>query len=276
MFEAHPATVNANLRVEPSSIYWAVSPKRHAMTRFPLRATLAAALAAAALPAFAQDGAGGSAWSFGGEVTAASDYVWRGVSQTMEDPALQLEATVEHASGFYLGGSASNVDFGDSDDGIDHEVSAYIGWAGDLGAGADLDVFVSRVAYPGHNGADYDIDYTEIEATLGFAEYYNVGVAYSPDIFNMGGKGWYYSAGAAFPLGDSGFTLGAHAGHYDLDDAVGDSYSDWLVSLDRDFGPINARLQYSDTAGFNDAVAEAVGDATLADGRTALLLTWAF
>lgn len=246
------------------------------MKKSSLCAVLAAMLAATALPALAQDDAGGPAWTFGGEVTAASDYVWRGVSQTMEDPALQLEAYVEHASGFYVGGFASNVDFGDSEDGIDHEVNAYIGWAGELGAGTELDVFVSRVAYPGHNGADYDIDYTEIEATLGFAEHYHAGVAYSPDIFNLGGKGWYYYGGAAFPLGDSGFTLGAQAGHYDLDDAAGDSYSDWLVSLDRDFGPINAKLQYTDTSGYSELVAESVGDASLADGRASLLLTWAF
>ena len=247
------------------------------MRKFPLCAALAAALACT-LPAQAQEteGATEGAWSFGGEVVVASDYVWRGVSQTMEDPALQLEGYVEHESGFYAGAFASNVDFGDSDDGIDHEVNAYIGWAGELGGGADLDVFLSRVAYPGHNGADYDIDYTEIEATLGFAENYRVGVAYSPDIFNLGGKGWYYYAGAAFPLGDSGITLGAQAGHYDLDDAAGDSYSDWLVSLDRDFGPINARLQYTDTASYSELLSDTVGDASLADGRTALLLTWAF
>lgn len=246
------------------------------MKKFPLCAALAATLAATALPAFAQDGGADPAWAVSGEVTAASDYVWRGVSQTMEDPALQVELVLEHQSGFYAGGFASNVDFGDSEDGIDYEVNGFIGWAGELGAGTELDVFVSRVAYPGHNGADYDIDYTEIEANLAFAEYWNVGVAYSPDIFNLGGKGWYYTAGAAFPLGDSGFTLGAQAGHYDLDDAAGDSYSDWLVSLDRDFGPVNAKLQYTDTSGYGELLSESVGDARLADGRVALLVSWAF
>ena len=241
-----------------------------------LRAALAAILATAALPALAQDAGDDAAWSFGGEVVAASDYVWRGVSQTMEDPALQLEGYVEHQSGFYAGAFVSSVDFGDPDDGIDYERELYVGWAGEIGAGTELDVFVSQVAYPGHNGADYDIDYTEVQAVLGFAEYYSVGVAYSPDIFNLGGKGWYYTAGAAFPLGDTGLSLGLQAGHYDLDDAAGDSYSDWLVSLDRDFGPINTKLQYTDTSGYSELVAESVGDASLADGRLALLLTWAF
>ncbi|MGY1457530.1 TorF family putative porin [Luteimonas sp. A534] len=243
------------------------------MPKLPLCVALAA-LVSTALPAHAQEAE--AAWSFSGEVVAASDYVWRGVSQTQEDPALQIEAMVEHQSGFYVGAFASNVDFGDGEDGIDHEVNAYIGWAGELGGGTELDVFLSRVAYPGHNGSDYDIDYTEIEATLGIAEHYHVGVAYSPDIFNLDAKGWYYYAGAAFPLGDSGFTLGAQAGHYDLDDAAGDSYSDWLVSLDRDFGPINAKLQYSDTSSYGEILSDSVGDAGLADGRAALLLTWAF
>ena len=245
------------------------------MRKFQLCAALLAAALPCTLPAHAQE-AGDGAWSVGGEVVVASDYVWRGVSQTMEDPALQLEGYVEHESGFYVGAFASNVDFGDPEDGIDHEVSAYVGWAGALGDSAELDVFLSRVAYPGHNGPDYDIDYTEIEAVLGFAEHYHAGVAYSPDIFNLGGKGWYWYAGAAWPLGDSGVTLGVQAGHYDLDDAAGDSYSDWLLSLDRDFGPINAKLQYTDTSGYGDLLSESVGDASLADGRAALLLTWAF
>ena len=243
------------------------------MRSFPLWTALAAALAFT-LPAHAQES--GSAWSVGGEITAASDYVWRGVSQTQEDPALQLEAYVEHESGFYVGAFASNVDFGDPADGIDYELNPYVGWAGELGEGVELDVFLQRVAYPGHNGADYDIDYTELEASLGFARYYNVGFAYSPDIFNLGAKGWYYTAGAEWPLGETGLTLAVQAGHYDLDEAAGDSYNDWRVGLGRDFGPINAQLQYTDTSSYGEVLAESVGDAALADGRTTLLLTWAF
>lgn len=247
------------------------------MDRLIPRAALAASLLCfAALPALAQNASADPAWEFGGELAAASDYVWRGVSQTMEDPALQLDVYAAHASGFYVGGFASNVDFGDPGDGIDYELNGYLGWAGALGEHTGLDVFVSRVAYPGHNGADYDIDYTEIEATLTFVEQYHVGVAYSPDIFNLGAKGWYWYAGADFPLGDTGFTLGLQAGHYDLDAAAGDSYSDWLVSLDRDFGPVNARLQYTDTSSYSELVAESVGDARLADGRVAVVLTWGF
>ena len=104
-------------------------------TLFPL---LAVSLAFAPAQALAQSGAE-PAWSVGGSVTGASDYVWRGVSQTSEDPALLLDLYAEHESGWYVGASAANVDFDDPDDGMDWELEPYVGWSGDLGAGAGLD-----------------------------------------------------------------------------------------------------------------------------------------
>lgn len=56
-------------------------------------------------------------------VGAASDYVFRGVSQTDEGP--QLFGGVDYAKDiFYVGAWASNVDFGDS---TDAEVDVYVG-----------------------------------------------------------------------------------------------------------------------------------------------------
>lgn len=64
----------------------------HARLRAP-QLLLAAALAAAAPWACAQESGQGEGdserdWNLRGGVTAMSDYVWRGVSQTQEDPAL--------------------------------------------------------------------------------------------------------------------------------------------------------------------------------------------
>ena len=44
-------------------------------------------------------------------VTAASDYFFRGVSQTVNKPALQAELAVEHPSGLFGGVFASTVGF---------------------------------------------------------------------------------------------------------------------------------------------------------------------
>ncbi len=252
------------------------------MRKFP-HALLSLSLVSPFALALAQDPAesdagGEAAWAVHGGITVRSDYVWRGVSQTQGNPALQGEVYFENASGFHAGVWASNVDFtarGDEDDGIDVEVDPYIGWSGELGEGVELDVFVSKAIYPGAN-AGFDYDYTEVEATLSFAEHYHVGLAYSPDIFNLGGRGIYYNAGFEWPLGESGFALQAQLGHYDLEDAAGDSYNDYLVGIHRTFGPIQAALQYTDTSSYSDALSEALDDAVQADGRIALVLLWAF
>ena len=217
-------------------------------------------------------------WDVAGSVVATSDYVWRGVSQTQGNPALQLDVSVTHASGFYAGAWASNVDFtaaGEDDDGIDIELDPYIGWSGALGENAELDVSLTYVSYPGHLDG-YDYAYTELEGVLTFADHFHVGLAYSPDIFNLGGHGIYGNAGVELPLGESGFDLKAQVGHYDLNDAVGDSYNDFQVGLGRNFGPLRADLLYTDTSSYGEALSEGLDDASQADGRVSLQLTWEF
>jgi uncharacterized protein (TIGR02001 family) len=242
---------------------------------------MAAALAMAPSWAAAQDAAEtGEArpWSVRGGVSVLSDYVWRGVSQTQEDPALQAEINLEHRSGFYVGLWGSSIDFtaaDEEDDGIDYELDGYIGWAGELRPGLELDVVLTRAAYPGARSG-FDYDYTELEGTLSFAEYYHVGLAYSPDIFGLGGKGYYWNAGGEWPLGESGFGLKAQVGYYDLEDAAGDSYNDYLLALTKDFGPVHAELQYTDTSSYGPELAEALDDAKLADGRLAVTVGWKF
>ena len=245
------------------------------------------ALALASLlstPALAQDAPAGDAgedaptWEVGGSLAATSDYVWRGVSQTQGNPALQAEVTATHASGFYVGAWASNVDFtaaGDDDDGIDLEFDPYIGWSGAVGGNAELDVFLTRVSYPGHRDG-FDYAYTELEGKLTFAEKFYVGAAYSPDIFNLGGHGLYMNAGVSLPLGETGFDVTAQVGHYNLNDAAGDSYNDYLLGIGRNFGPLRADLQYTDTSSYGEALSDALDDASQADGRVALMLTWEF
>lgn len=235
---------------------------------------LALLLCAPALPALAQDEESSGPFTVSGGAWVLSDYVWRGVSQTQEDPAFQAEISVAHESGFYIGAWATTVDFtpaGAEDDGIDYELDAYIGWAGDLSDSVNLDLNFTRLTYPGHNPG-YNYEFSEFSAALGFAEHYTATVVYSDDAINLGGEGIYYNLAGEWELGDSGFTFGAAAGHYDLDDALGDSYQDYLLSLSRSFGPVTAALMYTDTSGYSEALAEGLGDASLAGSRVALSL----
>src|SRR5678815_1493192 len=77
-----------------------------------------------------------------GTVTVVSDYDFRGITQTAQDPALQGSIDWTGESGFYLGAWGSNVDFGDDVD-VDVEVDLYGGFRG----GEDITWDVGIVYY---------------------------------------------------------------------------------------------------------------------------------
>jgi uncharacterized protein (TIGR02001 family) len=142
-------------------------------------------------------------------VAASTDYVFRGVSQTEEDPA--ISAGVDLTSGaLYAGAWASNVSFVGDDD-TSAEVDLYGGYRAEVGGWA---VDVGGVAYLYTNqpdGADYD--YVEAKlaisravgpATIGGA------VFYSPDFFGAAeDEATYVEANAAFSPADRWTLSGA-------------------------------------------------------------------
>lgn len=172
-----------------------------------LRMSLAAAallIAAAPHAALAQDRPE-IAWN----VAAASDYVFRGVSQTEEEPALSGGVDLT-AGSFYAGGWASNVSFPGDDD-TNAEFDLYGGFRPEVG-GWNLDLGVVGYFYAGQpDGADYD--YVELKAaasravgpaTVGAAVYW------SPDFFGAAeDEATYVEANAAFAPGDRWTVSGA-------------------------------------------------------------------
>ena len=113
-------------------------------------------------------------------VAVTSDYVFRGVSQTQENPALSAGVDLSR-KGFYAGGWASNVDFGDE---TEAEVDLYAGYRPEV-AGYALDFGVIGYLYPSQSGgADYD--YVELKAAASRAvgpAILGAAVYYSPDFF---------------------------------------------------------------------------------------------
>lgn len=170
------------------------------MTKLALPALIAAAgvLALSAGAASAQDAAQ-KPFTLSYNVGVASDYVFRGVSQTQEDP--QVFGGVDLAAGkFYAGTWASNVDFGDK---TDAEIDLYAGYKPTLGA-ASLDF---GVIYYGYAGAPKGADYGNVEfkaagsipagkGALGAA------VFYSPDSFGAADEAVYYELNGSYPVID--------------------------------------------------------------------------
>src|SRR5690349_16569922 len=82
-----------------------------------------------------------SNWSW--NLALTSDYVFRGVSQNMRDPALQAGLDYGFGdSGWYVGTWGSNVDFGTG--GPDIEIDTYVGWSADMSDSLNLDIMLTR------------------------------------------------------------------------------------------------------------------------------------
>jgi uncharacterized protein (TIGR02001 family) len=176
-----------------------------------------------------------------GTVTAVSDYDFRGITQTAQDPALQASLDWASENGFYIGAWGSNIDFGDSFD-ADIELNLYSGFTG--GEDVTWDVGIVYRAYPGETDGNWAELYGSV--AYGFLK----GKIWYTDEFSGFGNGWalYYDASAAWEL-PANFGVNAHIGYSDgdgIDDAFGDSYMDWSVGVTYPLGNFTLGLTWVD------------------------------
>jgi len=118
-------------------------------------------------------------WS--GTVTLASDYLFNGVSQTGEDPALQ--GSIDWAGdNWYAGAWGSNVDFGDD---TNLEADVYVGYYTAINDVLNLDVGVAQYTY---HGAGYSSDgnYAEAYAKWNIMGSTDLNFWYAWDYFGTG------------------------------------------------------------------------------------------
>jgi uncharacterized protein (TIGR02001 family) len=194
-----------------------------ALKRALLAAVGALALGGAAQAQEAQAGPVKLSFNVGG----ATDYVFRGISQTDENP--QISGGVDATLGAigYAGIWASNVDF---NNGTGAEVDLYGGVKPTLGA-ATLDIGVIYYGYTNQPSGPHE-DYWEGKlaasipagkATLGAAVYY------SPEFFGETGQATYLEANGAAPIGDSRFTVSGALGRQWVDAGV--DYTVWNLGV---------------------------------------------
>lgn len=203
------------------------------------RLLTAALLAALSAPAFAQEAEEEESGPFSFNVGVVSDYVFRGVSQTNEGPALQGGIDYAHDSGFHAGVWASNVDFVDND-GANYEVDLAVGWAHDFN---DMLSFDATLVYYGYiDQSAYE--YLELILDLGVGDYLGFQLGYSNDVFNSGETGIYAGVTGNYPLPWWELTVNGGFGHYDLQDALGDSYNDVNLGFSKPLGPVTVAVNY--------------------------------
>ena len=106
-------------------------------------------------------------------VALTSNYVWRGMTQTDNKPAIQGGFDVGY-KGLYAGVWGSNIDFGDDVD-TSIEIDLYVGYANDI-AGITYDLAYTQYTYPGETD---DLNFGEASIALGYDfEILSVGAKY--------------------------------------------------------------------------------------------------
>jgi len=205
-------------------------------------------------------------------VTLASQYRYRGISQTNSLPAIQGGFDYAHESGFYIGNWNSSISWiNDGYTGQTPSVSApiemdfYAGYKKEVTEGLTLDVGLLEYYYPTKNliGATTYTGGTSsysarqaagqspstleayVGATYGFAT-----LKYSYALTNLFGidqsKGaQYIDLSLNYDTGFEGITLNGHVGYQyvpSVSVAAGNladasfSYTDWKIGLTKDFG----------------------------------------
>lgn len=183
--------------------------------------------------------------------TLTSDYDFRGISQTQNDPAFQLGLTYAGDGGFYMGLWGSNVDFSSGDtDGLGDvdrpstELDVFLGYAwGDADEGFGFDVGAIYYSYPNAGAGNFP----EVYAGVSKGPFTLKGW-YSHD-FNGGGDSAYYlESNLTVPMA-SGFSLLGHLGYSGGDywtSGDNDEYMNWSLGIGYDIKDVNISLKYAD------------------------------
>ncbi len=213
----------------------------------------AAVLATMATSASAAEPA--SPHTFTGNLTVATDYRFRGISQTFKEPTIQGGIDYAHSSGFYLGNWNSNLSGVQYPQGGGIEMDFYGGYKFEVAKDLLLDVGALFYYYPGAFVAGTNEKFNNGELYFG-ASYKWLSVKYSHGVTDFFGLNNTTAAGYAFTAlparGDSkgsGYLdlnasfeiadktmLGLHVGHQKVRHYGQLDYTDYKVGVSRDFG----------------------------------------
>ena len=242
------------------------------------RTLIAAAVATVSSAALADDG-------ISANVTLATDYMFRGVSQTDNQMALQGGFDWSHESGFYVGTWASNVapSFFQGPTDPQLEWDLYLGFSGEMDA-FGYDIGVIRYVYPGADAANTTEVY--FGGSYNFSEDASVGATlyYSPELDFVGStdSAWYLSLSGELGVAE-GVTVHAGLGYSFGDafdgadtnpDADYNNYWDYSLGVTGSVAGVDVDLSWIGTD--SDGSSTTLGFGGVADDRVVLSISKSF
>ena len=170
---------------------------------------------------------------------ASNNYIWRGLTQTINEAAISGGIDYAADSGFYIGTWASNVSYA-AGDVYSYEHDIYGGFAGEAG-GISYDLGYLYYNYD----AEAEFDFGEIYGSIGIGSFTlglnvlaNTEADEAPGQDFGFGEATYLYADYATEIRD-GLELGLHIGHHEGDfseafNGVPGDYTDYNISLSKD------------------------------------------
>ena len=168
-----------------------------------------------------------------------NNYIWRGLTQSINDPSVSGGIDVAFDGGFYAGTWASNVSYA-ADDVFSYEHDLYAGFAGESG-GVAWDVGYLYYNYD----EEAEFDFSEVYGSIGVGGF-TLGAYILADTEADEGPGQDFGFGeATYIYADyvveisEGLELGFHIGRHDGDfneafNGVPGDYIDYNISLSKD------------------------------------------
>jgi uncharacterized protein (TIGR02001 family) len=228
-------------------------------------------LLAVATPAMAQEEAAPApALKLTGAVTGITDYRFRGLTQSKEDPALQATLNLNHESGLYAGVWASTIDDSVSLPGYgDVEVDLYAGFTKTLPSGVGLDVGLLYYYYPVDTASGQNTDFFEPYASVMYTAgpvtaKVGANYAWSGQDGLADNDSLYLRGDVTVAVPGTPISVLGHVGH--TDGSLGilaltdDNYFDWSLGVEASYKFAKIGVQYVDTdikdfgLGYNKAI----------------------
>jgi uncharacterized protein (TIGR02001 family) len=213
--------------------------------------------------------------SWGGSVAVTTDYIYRGISQTDGNPAVQGSVQLQSLSGWSVGVWGSTVDFGSAfSPSYEIDLHAARAWA----VSPDWSVQLALTHYHYLDAPATDYDYDELLASLSFQQRITASVGWSPNTSRFGAgrvaenrRAISYELTLLQPL-TAHWSLCAGAGHYDLRDLFDAGYWYWNAGIAFNWDALQIDLSHIDT----DDAAERLFGYRASGNHWAAAFTWRF
>lgn len=213
---------------------------------------------------------------WGGALALTSDYVFRGVSQTDGQAAVQADLHARSGTGWFGGAWASTVKPAPSYE-TAHELDLYAGHGWALSERWAATIAYVRYLYP-HAPPYSHYDAYELSAALRFDDRLSLSAAVSPDARRYSVAGWSprgqsraYEIALRQPLVGPVAVLAA-AGYYDTHALFGASYRAWDAGVAARLGAVDLALLRFGV----DPSARRLFGGDAADGRWVVTIGWRF